>query len=49
MWGVIETAKMLGPNKDIAVCLSGSGDKEVQSAADELPDIEHQIGWDLRF
>jgi tryptophan synthase beta subunit len=40
VWGVIGTAKKLGPNKDIVVCLSGSGDKDVQSVADELPNIE---------
>ncbi|KAJ6176095.1 hypothetical protein N7485_003009 [Penicillium canescens] len=49
VWGAIETAKKLGPEKDIVVCLSGRGDKDVQTVADELPNIGPQIGWDLRF
>ncbi|PKY09105.1 tryptophan synthase beta chain [Aspergillus campestris IBT 28561] len=49
VWGAIETAKQLGPGKDIVLCLSGRGDKDVQSVADELPKIGPQIGWDLRF
>lgn len=49
VWGAIETARQLGPGKDIVLCLSGRGDKDVQSVADELPKIGPQIGWDLRF
>jgi tryptophan synthase len=49
VWGAIETAKQLGPGKDLVLCLSGRGDKDVQSVADELPNIGPQIGWDLRF
>ncbi|OQE94393.1 hypothetical protein PENNAL_c0004G05583 [Penicillium nalgiovense] len=49
VWGAIETAKELGPNKDLVLCLSGRGDKDVQSVADELPNLGPQIGWDLRF
>lgn len=49
VWGAIETAKQLGPGKDLVLCLSGRGDKDVQSVADELPKIGPQIGWKLRF
>ncbi|KAE8407176.1 tryptophan synthase beta subunit-like PLP-dependent enzyme [Aspergillus pseudonomiae] len=49
VWGAIQTAKKLGPGKDIVLCLSGRGDKDVQSVADGLPTIGPQIGWDLRF
>lgn len=49
VWGAIETAKQLGPGKDLVLCLSGRGDKDVQSVADELPKIGPQIGWELRF
>jgi tryptophan synthase len=49
VWGAIETAKKLGPNKDLVLCISGRGDKDVQSVADELPNLGPLIGWDLRF
>ena len=48
IWGAIELAKELGKGKTIVVCLSGRGDKDVQSVADELPKIGPEIGWDLR-
>ena len=49
VWGAVEMAKKLGRNKDLVLCLSGRGDKDVQSVADELPDLGPKIGWDLRF
>lgn len=49
VWGAVETARKLGPSKDLVLCLSGRGDKDVQSVADELPNLGPQIGWDLRF
>ncbi|KAJ5341747.1 hypothetical protein N7541_010871 [Penicillium brevicompactum] len=49
VWGAIEAAKKLGPGKDLVICLSGRGDKDVQTIADELPNIGPSIGWDLRF
>jgi tryptophan synthase len=49
VWGAIELAKEMGEGKDIVICLSGRGDKDVQSVADELPKIGPAIGWDLRF
>ena len=48
IWGAVELAKEMGKGKDIVVSLSGRGDKDVQSVADELPKIGPKIGWDLR-
>ena len=49
VWGAMKLAKEMGKGKDIVICLSGRGDKDVQSVADELPRIGPAIGWDLRF
>lgn len=49
VWGAIEIARDLGEGKNIVLCLSGRGDKDVQSVADELPRLGPGIGWDLRF
>ena len=49
VWGAVELAKDLGKEKDVVICVSGRGDKDVQSVADELPKIGPKIGWDLRF
>ncbi|KZF21230.1 tryptophan synthase [Xylona heveae TC161] len=47
--GAIKIAKELGKGKDIVICVSGRGDKDVQSVAEELPKLGPKIGWDLRF
>ena len=49
IWGALELAKTMRPDQDVVICLSGRGDKDVQSVADELPKIGPKIGWDLRF
>ena len=50
VWGVVELAKKMRKEEDdVVLCLSGRGDKDVQSVADELPKIGPVIGWDLRF
>ncbi|KJZ72023.1 Tryptophan synthase [Hirsutella minnesotensis 3608] len=49
IYGAIELAKTMKKDEDIVICLSGRGDKDVQSVADELPKIGPKIGWDLRF
>ena len=49
VWATIERAKTMKPDEDIVLCLSGRGDKDVQSVADELPRLGPKIGWDLRF
>ncbi|KFY48170.1 hypothetical protein V495_01558, partial [Pseudogymnoascus sp. VKM F-4514 (FW-929)] len=48
VWGAVEVAKRLGKGKDVVLCVSGRGDKDVQSVADELPVLGPKIGWDLR-
>ncbi|KAK0613679.1 tryptophan synthase beta subunit-like PLP-dependent enzyme [Immersiella caudata] len=49
IYGAIELAKTMKKGEDIVICLSGRGDKDVQSVADELPNLGPKIGWDLRF
>lgn len=49
VWGAMQVAKELGPDKDVIMCLSGRGDKDVQHVIDELPRLGPQIGWDLRM
>jgi tryptophan synthase len=49
VWGAIELAKTMKKGEDIVICISGRGDKDVQSVADELPVLGPKIGWDLRF
>jgi tryptophan synthase len=48
IYGAMELAKTMKKDQDIVICLSGRGDKDVQSVADELPKLGPQIGWDLR-
>lgn len=49
IYGALELAKTMKKDEDVVICLSGRGDKDVQSVADELPTIGPKIGWDLRF
>ncbi|KAI9832475.1 MAG: tryptophan synthetase [Phylliscum demangeonii] len=49
IYGAVELAKTMDKEQDIVICLSGRGDKDVQSVADELPKLGPAIGWDLRF
>ncbi|KAI9716748.1 MAG: tryptophan synthetase [Chrysothrix sp. TS-e1954] len=49
IYGAVELAKTMDKSEDIVICLSGRGDKDVQSVADELPKLGPKIGWDLRF
>lgn len=49
IYGAVELAKTMKKDDDIVICLSGRGDKDVQSVADELPTLGPKIGWDLRF
>jgi len=44
-----ELAKTLPKDKDILLCVSGRGDKDVISIAANLPELGPKIGWDLRF
>lgn len=49
IYGAMELAKTMREDENIVICLSGRGDKDVQSVAEELPTIGPKIGWDLRF
>lgn len=49
VFGAVELAKTMTKDEDIVICLSGRGDKDVQSVAEELPKLGPKIGWDLRF
>ncbi|KAL4932416.1 tryptophan synthase beta subunit-like PLP-dependent enzyme [Aspergillus undulatus] len=49
VWGAVEAAKKLGTGKNLVLCLSGRGDKDVQTVAEVLPRLGAEIGWDLRF
>lgn len=49
VFGAVELAKTMSKDEDIVICLSGRGDKDVQSVAEELPKLGPKIGWDLRF
>ena len=49
VYGAMELAKTMDKDQNIVICLSGRGDKDVQSVADELPRLGPSIGWDLRF
>ncbi|KAK9463587.1 tryptophan synthase beta subunit-like PLP-dependent enzyme [Lipomyces oligophaga] len=49
VYGAIELAKTMDKDKDIVICLSGRGDKDVENVAENLPKLGPQIGWDLRF
>lgn len=49
VYGAMELAKTMKKDQNIVICLSGRGDKDVQSVADELPRLGPKIGWDLRF
>ena len=49
IFGAVELSKTMGREENVVICLSGRGDKDVQSVAEELPTIGPKIGWDLRF
>ncbi|EME49050.1 hypothetical protein DOTSEDRAFT_67928 [Dothistroma septosporum NZE10] len=49
IFGAMQLAKTMKEDQNIVICLSGRGDKDVQSVAEELPVIGPKIGWDLRF
>ena len=49
IFGAMQVAKEMKKDETLVICLSGRGDKDVQSVADELPRLGPGIGWDLRF
>ena len=48
VYGAIELAKNMRKDQNIVICISGRGDKDVQSVAEQLPKLGPMIGWDLR-
>jgi len=48
IYGAMELAKTMKKDQDIVICLSGRGDKDVESVAENLPKLGPMIGWDLR-
>ncbi|TPX34496.1 tryptophan synthase [Synchytrium microbalum] len=49
IYHIMKLAATLPANQDIVLCLSGRGDKDVVSVAENLPKFGEAIGWDLRF
>ena len=49
IFGAVQLAKTMRRDENVVICLSGRGDKDVQSIAEELPRLGPKIGWDLRF
>ncbi|KAF9961829.1 tryptophan synthetase [Modicella reniformis] len=49
LYAAIETAKELGPGKDVLVNVSGRGDKDVETVAKALPELGPKIGWELEL
>ncbi|PYI07740.1 tryptophan synthase beta chain [Aspergillus sclerotiicarbonarius CBS 121057] len=47
IWGAMQVAKQLGPGKNVVVCVSGRGDKQVQTVAEELLLLGPEIEWEL--
>ncbi|RAK95275.1 tryptophan synthase [Aspergillus ibericus CBS 121593] len=47
IWGAMHMAKQLGPGKNVVLCVSGRGDKQVQTVAEELLLLGPEIGWEL--
>ncbi|KAI8320921.1 tryptophan synthase [Martensiomyces pterosporus] len=49
VYQAIQVASKMSSDKQIVICISGRGDKDVNTVAEVLPAIGPQIGWDLRF
>ncbi|PWY88109.1 tryptophan synthase beta chain [Aspergillus sclerotioniger CBS 115572] len=47
IWGAIQVAKEMGPKKNVVLCVSGRGDKQVQTVAEELLLLGPDLGWEL--
>ncbi|KAJ2514024.1 tryptophan synthetase [Coemansia sp. RSA 1939] len=45
----MQVASAMSSDKLLVICVSGRGDKDVNTVAEVLPKIGPQIGWDLRF
>ncbi|KAI8983438.1 tryptophan synthase beta subunit-like PLP-dependent enzyme [Pilobolus umbonatus] len=49
VYAAMEVASELPKDKDIVICLSGRGDKDMHTVTEVLPVLGPKIGWDLRF
>lgn len=49
IYAAMEISKKLPSNEHVLICISGRGDKDVQSVAEALPKLGPKINWDLRF
>jgi tryptophan synthase len=49
IYTAMEVARELPKDKDIVICLSGRGDKDMHTVTEVLPTLGPKIGWDLRF
>ncbi|KAJ2626756.1 tryptophan synthetase, partial [Coemansia sp. RSA 1290] len=45
----MQVAAKMSPDQQLVICVSGRGDKDVNTVAEVLPKLGPQIGWDLRF
>ncbi|KAI9681293.1 MAG: tryptophan synthetase [Caeruleum heppii] len=45
IYGAVELAKTMDKDQDVVICISGRGDKDVSSVADELPRLGPEIGF----
>lgn len=45
----MKVAAEMKPDQHLVICVSGRGDKDVNSVAENLPKLGPVIGWDLRF
>lgn len=48
VYGAVELAKNMRKDQNVVICISGRGDKDVQSVAEQLPKLGPVIDWDLR-
>jgi len=49
VYAATKQAAKMRKDQDIVICVSGRGDKDVQSVAEVLPKLGPKIEWDLRF
>ncbi|PIA13981.1 tryptophan synthase [Coemansia reversa NRRL 1564] len=49
VYQAMQVASKMSPEQQIVICVSGRGDKDVNTVAEVLPVIGPRIGWDLRF
>ncbi|KAJ2738504.1 anthranilate synthase / indole-3-glycerol phosphate synthase, partial [Coemansia sp. Cherry 401B] len=49
VYQAMQLAAQLTSDQQIVICVSGRGDKDVNTVAEVLPTLGPQIGWDLRF